>query len=189
MISNGVALKFVSSSPNPLFQSQFLNRKKAHFETGRPLKIRIRGERVTEIRVCVNRTCRRQGSFETLEVLSGVSPPNIAVKSCGCLGRCGAGPNLVVLPNGVFIGHCGTAAKAAQVLMDFCGLSTSEEASNCLAALALRKKAEEEFLKGNFSDSELLLTQIVAILEVPPYDDSPYHELHFGQYHHHALSE
>ncbi|KAK6925408.1 hypothetical protein RJ641_009734 [Dillenia turbinata] len=103
------------------------------------------------------------GSVETLDVLCGLSPSNITVKSCGCLDRCGAGPNLVVLPDGVFIGHCSTAAKAAQVLKDFCGLSASEEASNSLAALALRKRAKDEFRKGNFSDSELLLTQAIDL--------------------------
>ncbi|KAJ6340494.1 hypothetical protein OIU77_008288 [Salix suchowensis] len=48
-----------------------------------------------EIRVCTNRTCRKQGSFQTLEVVTDLAPPDITVKSSGCLGRCGSGPNVV----------------------------------------------------------------------------------------------
>ncbi|KAK2987585.1 hypothetical protein RJ640_027886 [Escallonia rubra] len=72
-------------------------------------------EEAKEIRVCVNRSCRRQGSMDTLQILSGIAPPGIAVTSCGCLGRCGAGPNLVLLPAAAFVGHCATAARAANV--------------------------------------------------------------------------
>ncbi|KAK9278484.1 hypothetical protein L1049_028050 [Liquidambar formosana] len=121
---------------------------------------RIKAE--MEIKVCVNRTCRRQGSMQTLEILSGIAPPDVAVKSCGCLGHCGAGPNLVVLPDGVFVGHCGTAARAADVVMALCGGSGSD-AWKSLDALALRKQAEVEFHGGNFSEAELLLSQAIDL--------------------------
>ncbi|KAJ6373725.1 hypothetical protein OIU78_029416, partial [Salix suchowensis] len=69
-----------------------------------------------EIRVCTNRTCRKQGSFQTLEVVTDLAPPDITVKSSGCLGRCGSGPNVAILPQGIIVNHCGTAAKAAQFM-------------------------------------------------------------------------
>ncbi|KAF7820316.1 tetratricopeptide repeat protein 1 [Senna tora] len=117
---------------------------------------------VQEIRVCTNRTCRKQGSFQTLETLSGLAPPNVAVKPCGCLGRCGGGPNLAVLPDGLIVGHCGTAARAAEVMSNLVGVgegSDSYDAKNSLEALALRKRAEIEFEKQNFTEAELLLSQ------------------------------
>ncbi|KAM7470617.1 hypothetical protein LguiA_008800 [Lonicera macranthoides] len=118
----------------------------------------------TEIRVCVNRTCRRQGSMETLQILTGIAPPHISVNSCGCLGCCGAGPNLVVLPDAIFVGHCGTAACAADVMSDICGCEDSSDAwSKCLEALALRKRAEDEMSKGNFSEAQLLLSQAIDL--------------------------
>ncbi|KAI4347351.1 hypothetical protein L6164_008167 [Bauhinia variegata] len=121
---------------------------------------------IQEIRVCTNRTCRKQGSFETLETLSGLAPPSITVKPCGCLGRCGAGPNLVVLPDGLIVGHCGTPAKAAELMVNFLVVEEkldSNDAKNSLDALALRKRAEIEFQKNNFSEAELLLSQAIEL--------------------------
>ncbi|KAI3921064.1 hypothetical protein MKX01_036043 [Papaver californicum] len=99
-----------------------------------------------EIRVCVNKACSEQGSRETLEILSGISPPNIIIKSCGCLGKCGSGPNLVVLPDGVLINHVGTPAKTAQVLACFI-TGKENDPENNLKSLDLRKKADAVELK------------------------------------------
>uniref|UniRef100_A0A6P3ZS54 uncharacterized protein LOC107419715 n=1 Tax=Ziziphus jujuba TaxID=326968 RepID=A0A6P3ZS54_ZIZJJ len=119
---------------------------------------------IEEIRVCTNRTCRRQGSFQTLETLTGLAPANVAVKSCGCLGRCGAGPNLVALPDGVVVSHCGTAARAAEVMVAlYGGVWNSGDTKKSLEALALRKKAEKEMENGNFSEAELLLSQAIEL--------------------------
>ncbi|VFQ62019.1 unnamed protein product [Cuscuta campestris] len=73
-----------------------------------------------ELRVCTNRACRRQGSLESLRVLSGIAPPHVAVAAGGCLGKCGAGPNLVVLPDAVLVKHCGTPARAAETMSFLC---------------------------------------------------------------------
>ncbi|XP_027341787.1 uncharacterized protein LOC113854773 isoform X2 [Abrus precatorius] len=120
-----------------------------------------KAQQLQEIRVCTNRTCRRQGSFQTLETLSGLAPPNVDVKSCGCLGRCGGGPNLAVLPDGLIVGHCGTAARAAEVMAAL--FAGGYDAKCCLDALALRKRADVEFAKGNFADAELLLSQAIDL--------------------------
>jgi len=114
-----------------------------------------------EIRVCSNRSCRRQGSFQTLETLSGVAPPNVTVKSCGCLGRCGGGPNLVVLPDGLIYGHCGTVARAAELIVTLFA-QAGHDPKTCLDALALRKRADIEFANRNFTQAELLLSQVHA---------------------------
>ncbi|KAK7320221.1 hypothetical protein RJT34_04957 [Clitoria ternatea] len=116
-------------------------------------------QQLREIRVCTNRACRRQGSFETLETMSCIAPPNATVKSCGCLGRCGGGPNLVVLPDGLIVSHCGTAARAAEVMGTL--FAGAYDPKTCLDALALRKRADLEFAKRNFSEAELLLSQAI----------------------------
>lgn len=129
----------------------------------------IKGE-IGEIRVCTNRTCRRQGSLQTLETLSGLAPPNVTVKSCGCLGRCGAGPNLAALRDDgggvILVGHCGTAARSAEIMMGlFCGHDSDDTAAKTsLEALALRKRAETESEEGNFSQAELLLSRVHSFL-------------------------
>eukprot|EP00268_Persea_americana_P037756 TRINITY_DN3746_c0_g1_i6.p1 TRINITY_DN3746_c0_g1~~TRINITY_DN3746_c0_g1_i6.p1 ORF type:complete len:268 (-),score=50.62 TRINITY_DN3746_c0_g1_i6:268-1071(-) len=114
-----------------------------------------------EIRVCVNKSCSRLGSRRTLETLSDLAPPDVTVKSCGCLGRCGAGPNLVVLPEAAFIGNCGTAARASELMASLCG--GGWDPSKSLAALALRKMGEGELEKGNYSEAEVLLSQAIDI--------------------------
>lgn len=118
---------------------------------------------VEEIRVCTNRTCRRQGSLDILQILSGISPPCLSINSCGCLGRCGAGPNVVVLPQELFVGHCGTSSKAAHLVISLvCAGDGDEEVERkCLEALALRKRAEDEMGKGKFDEALLLLAQVL----------------------------
>ncbi|XP_022923908.1 small glutamine-rich tetratricopeptide repeat-containing protein beta isoform X1 [Cucurbita moschata] len=117
-----------------------------------------------EIRVCTNRTCRRQGSFQTLETLSALAPPTITVNPSGCLGKCGAGPNVAVLPDGFVVGHCATPARAAEVIMQLSGgVSDSLGVSKSLEALALRKRAECEVEDGNFSQADLLLSKAIEL--------------------------
>ncbi|KAF5774083.1 putative tetratricopeptide-like helical domain superfamily, Thioredoxin-like superfamily [Helianthus annuus] len=116
----------------------------------------------TEIRVCTNRTCRRQGSTEILQVLTGIAPPTISVTSCGCLGRCGSGPNLVVLPSETFVSHCATAARAADVMGSVCGVD-SVRCKKSLEALAVRKKGEAEMERGEFVTAEMLLSQAIDL--------------------------
>ncbi|XP_008805773.1 small glutamine-rich tetratricopeptide repeat-containing protein 2 [Phoenix dactylifera] len=135
------------------------------FQTASPASWRRRraaaaAEKV-EIRVCVNRSCGRQGSREILAVLSALAPTGVAVTSCGCLGRCGAGPNLAVLPAGSLVGHCGTAARAAQLLADLCGSAFDPQRS--LEVLTLRKKGERELEKGNAAEAEALLSQALGL--------------------------
>lgn len=128
-----------------------------------PTPTRGKADQVREVRVCTNRTCRRQGSFQTLETLSSLAPPNVAVRPCGCLGRCGSGPNLVLLPDGFIVGHCGTAARSAEIMASlFAGGDNygQDPTKNSLDALALRKRADIEFEKRNFVEAELLLSQV-----------------------------
>lgn len=62
------------------------------------------------------------------------------------------------------IEHCGTAAKAAQVTMELCGVNGPVDKS--LEALALRKRAESKFDNGDFEEAEGLLCQVQFLLEV-----------------------
>lgn len=155
----------LSGAPSPLLSS---STNKSLSVNAPSKRSRINAE-IQEIRVCTNRTCRRQGSLQTLETLSGLAPPNVAVKSCGCLGRCGAGPNLVALPGDGVVGHCGTAARAAQVMVGL--LVRGHDSDNTAAKiglemLALRKRAQNELDEGNFSQAELLLSQVPYILSL-----------------------
>eukprot|EP00793_Prasinoderma_coloniale_P006805 PRCOL_00001636-RA len=54
-----------------------------------------------EVLVCTNKACKRQGSRDTLHWMQQMAPEGVSVSGCGCLGKCGAGPNTVVLPLGL----------------------------------------------------------------------------------------
>jgi len=66
----------------------------------------------------------------------------------------------VVLPDGLIVGHCGTAARAAEVIATLFAGAGGHDPKTCLDALALRKRAEIEFAKRNFTEAELLLSQV-----------------------------
>lgn len=95
-------------------------------------------------------------------MLTNLAPPELTVKSCGCLGKCGIGPNVVLLPGPVFVSHLGTAAKAAELLSDACGGGVGSW-SKSLEALALKKRAEVEMEVSNFSEAEGLLSQAIEL--------------------------
>ncbi|KAF8089475.1 hypothetical protein N665_0505s0025 [Sinapis alba] len=130
------------------------------------------GEQTKELRVCTNRTCRKQGSFQILETLTSLAPPQLRVNPCGCLGRCGSGPNLVALPQGLFLRHCATPSRAAEILFTLCGdgrdasSSYSSAVTDALAALALTNNALTQIEDGKFQEAESLLTKAV---EMKPY--------------------
>ncbi|CAH9147130.1 unnamed protein product [Cuscuta epithymum] len=153
----------ITLHPNPISATARTNRSyissSIHREEAEKRKI--------ELRVCTNRTCRRQGSLDSLQVLSGIAPPHVAVTSCGCLGKCGTGPNLVVFPGAVFIKHCHTPARAAETMSFFCldqdYNDIENECRKCLEALELRKAAEDEMAKGDFSNAYHLLSQAIDL--------------------------
>jgi (2Fe-2S) ferredoxin len=50
------------------------------------------------VRVCHNRTCKKQGAAAVLAAFQAVSIPDVTVMPSGCLGQCGNGPMVLVLP-------------------------------------------------------------------------------------------
>ncbi|KAL4346293.1 hypothetical protein GQ457_17G015870 [Hibiscus cannabinus] len=123
--------------------------------------------RVEEIRVCTNRTCRRQGSMQTLHTLTALAPPDISVKPCSCLGSCGAGPNVVLLPHGQTVRHCSTSARAAELMVGlFVGGGAGDASSKIktsLDALALRMRAETLIDDADFFEADRLLSQAIHL--------------------------
>jgi (2Fe-2S) ferredoxin len=54
------------------------------------------------IRVCQNRTCRKQGSVEVLAAFAALPVAGVVVTASGCLGQCGNGVMVLVLPEMVW---------------------------------------------------------------------------------------
>lgn len=51
--------------------------------------------------VCQNRTCRKQGSAQVLQTFQSLPVPGVEIIPSQCLGRCGNGPMVVILPDQV----------------------------------------------------------------------------------------
>ena len=54
------------------------------------------------ILVCQGRCCRKDGSRQILTAFQSQTPEKIEIVPCGCLGQCGNGPNIVILPDKIF---------------------------------------------------------------------------------------
>ncbi|MEZ2240727.1 ferredoxin [Microcoleus sp.] len=52
--------------------------------------------------VCQNRTCRKQGGAKVLAAFESLSPSEVAVVASSCLGQCGSGPMVLVMPEEVW---------------------------------------------------------------------------------------
>jgi (2Fe-2S) ferredoxin len=58
--------------------------------------------------VCQNRTCRKQGARKVLAAFQAQLVPGVEIESSSCLGQCGMGPMVLVLPEEVW--YCGVRA-------------------------------------------------------------------------------
>ncbi len=55
--------------------------------------------------ICQNITCAKQGSLELLNILQQMCPPEVDLEPVGCLGQCGSGPMLLVMPDKIWYAH------------------------------------------------------------------------------------
>lgn len=63
------------------------------------------------------------------------------------------------------ISHCGTAARAAELVVDVCGrgADNADLVRRSLDALAFRKRAQIEFDNHNFSEAEALFSRVFIV--------------------------
>jgi uncharacterized protein (DUF952 family) len=52
----------------------------------------------SSVLICQHLTCRKQGSAKVLAAFRGLKTPNVTYEGCGCLGNCGNGPMVLILP-------------------------------------------------------------------------------------------
>lgn len=55
-----------------------------------------------QILVCQNRTCKRQGAARVLAAFQSETIAGFAVQGSGCLGQCGSGPMVLILPEEIW---------------------------------------------------------------------------------------
>lgn len=55
------------------------------------------------ILICQHLTCRKQGAAKVLAAFKSTDiPDGISYEGCGCLGQCGNGPNILILPDRIW---------------------------------------------------------------------------------------
>lgn len=54
------------------------------------------------VRVCQNRSCRKQGSAKVLAAFASHPVAGVTVMGSSCLGQCGNGPMVIVLPDQIW---------------------------------------------------------------------------------------
>lgn len=54
------------------------------------------------VRVCQNRACKKQGAAKVLAAFKASVVPGVTVTATGCLGQCGNGPMVLVLPDRIW---------------------------------------------------------------------------------------
>ena len=52
----------------------------------------------SSVLVCQHLTCRKQGAAKVLAAFRKLNTPNVIYEGCGCLGNCGNGPMVFILP-------------------------------------------------------------------------------------------
>ena len=55
-----------------------------------------------QVIICQNRTCRKQGSAKVLAAFQDLQLADFNVISASCLGKCGNGPMVLILPDQVW---------------------------------------------------------------------------------------
>jgi (2Fe-2S) ferredoxin len=66
--------------------------------------------------ICHNRTCLSQGAAKVLAAFETHHTPDYAVKKTGCLGQCGNGPMVLVLPDNIW--YCRVQPKEVPVVVE-----------------------------------------------------------------------
>ncbi|NJL79797.1 MAG: (2Fe-2S) ferredoxin domain-containing protein [Richelia sp. RM2_1_2] len=57
------------------------------------------------VRVCQNRSCKKQGAVKVLAAFKANVVSEVTVTGSSCLGQCGNGPMVLILPEMVWYSH------------------------------------------------------------------------------------
>ena len=52
-----------------------------------------------QVLICQNRTCKKDGADKVLAIFKQAAIANVKIEESGCMGLCGSGPMVLVLPD------------------------------------------------------------------------------------------
>jgi (2Fe-2S) ferredoxin len=65
--------------------------------------------------VCQGCTCSAAGSDQVLQTFQSLAKPDFSISGCGCLGQCGNGPMVLVLPEEIW--YCRVSPTAVPLIV------------------------------------------------------------------------
>ena len=68
------------------------------------------------ILVCQGNTCSLSNSAQVLVAFQVNSPPELKIVGCGCLGQCGNGPMVLILPEQTW--YSGVSCEAVTIILE-----------------------------------------------------------------------
>eukprot|EP00879_Flechtneria_rotunda_P011712 GHRR01012233.1.p1 GENE.GHRR01012233.1~~GHRR01012233.1.p1 ORF type:complete len:174 (+),score=17.37 GHRR01012233.1:251-772(+) len=77
---------------------------------------RFRATATSTVHICTGKVCKKQGSQQVLKFAQDLGLTDVNIQECGCLGNCGNGPNMLLTPEEVTLGHVATPADMADIL-------------------------------------------------------------------------
>ncbi|KAL3151827.1 hypothetical protein ABBQ38_012794 [Trebouxia sp. C0009 RCD-2024] len=113
--------------------------------------------------ICTNKTCKKQGCQQVIQFAKDLALEEIEIETCGCLGICGNGPNMVVDPPGTQLSHVSSPAKFVEVLDLMCNIQVP---ANFLKATELRLQGNAEARGGDLKAAEGVYSQALD-LDIP----------------------
>ncbi|KAK9816074.1 hypothetical protein WJX74_010856 [Apatococcus lobatus] len=109
-----------------------------------------------ELRVCTNKTCKKQGSQQVLKFAQDLSLDEVKIKEVGCLGDCGKGPNMFLRPLDVKLNGMGSPARVTDLLKSVCNVDVPQ---SLLKATEKRLAGNREARDGNLEQAIALFTE------------------------------
>ena len=70
---------------------------------------------VRKVLVCQHRTCTKDGAGEVLRLFQERQIQDVIIEACGCLGLCGSGPMVLLLPDNIYYWQI-TPKKAQKII-------------------------------------------------------------------------
>eukprot|EP00882_Tetradesmus_deserticola_P012837 GHRQ01013604.1.p1 GENE.GHRQ01013604.1~~GHRQ01013604.1.p1 ORF type:complete len:238 (+),score=81.63 GHRQ01013604.1:544-1257(+) len=113
-----------------------------------------------KIQFCTGKVCKKQGSQQLLKFAQDLGIDEVEISDCGCLGNCGNGPSLVVLPEAVMLRHVSTPKDVADVLAWQCKVDVPEA---LLRATELRLAGNMLAMGGDLDDAIEKYKQALAV--------------------------
>ncbi|WIA09397.1 hypothetical protein OEZ85_008803 [Tetradesmus obliquus] len=112
------------------------------------------------VQFCTGKVCKKQGSQQLLKFAQDLGIDELDISDCGCLGNCGNGPSMVVLPEVIMLRHVNTPKDVADILAWQCKVDIPE---SLLRATELRLAGNMLAMGGDLDEAIDKYKQALAV--------------------------